>query len=314
MADATPARLGQDNLGGSTDALFLKVFANEVLEAFYTANIMKPLTLNRSIPSGKSATFPVTAKVAASYHTVGSEIVGQTVAMSEKVIVIDDKLIAPVFVGDLDEMKNHFDYRSIYKTAIGQALARVYDQRLLQVTILAARAAATITGGTGNAGGTVITQGALATDGSAIADTLHDAASVLDVNNVPEAGRHVVLLPTQYHLLARTPLVLNSFTGGSGSFRSGQTYEVAGFTVHKSNNVPTTVIASAAGDKNTYDGTFTNTVGAIFHEGAVGTLSLMDLAMQSEYDIRRQGTLMVASMAVGHGILRPESAIELKTA
>ena len=39
----------------------------------------------------------------------------------------------------------------------------------------------------------------------------------------------------------------------------------------------------------------------------------MDLAIESGYDIRRQGTLMVAKMAVGHGILRPESAVELKT-
>ena len=35
--------------------------------------------------------------------------------------------------------------------------------------------------------------------------------------------------------------------------------------------------------------------------------------MESEYDIRRQGSLMVAKMALGHGILRPESAISIKT-
>jgi hypothetical protein len=40
----------------------------------------------------------------------------------------------------------------------------------------------------------------------------------------------------------------------------------------------------------------------------------MDLAMESEYDIRRQGTLMVAKYAMGHGIIRPACAIELKTA
>jgi len=46
---------------------------------------------------------------------------------------------------------------------------------------------------------------------------------------------------------------------------------------------------------------------------AVGTVKLLDLAMESEYDIRRQGTLMVAKYAMGHGILRPECAIELAT-
>ena len=35
--------------------------------------------------------------------------------------------------------------------------------------------------------------------------------------------------------------------------------------------------------------------------------------MESEYDLRRQGSLMVAKMALGHGILRPESATLIKT-
>jgi hypothetical protein len=36
--------------------------------------------------------------------------------------------------------------------------------------------------------------------------------------------------------------------------------------------------------------------------------------MESEYQIWRQGTLMVAKYALGTGILRPEAAVELKTA
>jgi hypothetical protein len=33
-----------------------------------------------------------------------------------------------------------------------------------------------------------------------------------------------------------------------------------------------------------------------------------------EYDIRRQGTLMVSKMAVGHGVLRPECIYEIRKA
>jgi hypothetical protein len=46
---------------------------------------------------------------------------------------------------------------------------------------------------------------------------------------------------------------------------------------------------------------------------AVGTVKLMDLAMEAEYQTRFQGTLMVARYAVGHGILRPECAVEIVT-
>ena len=65
----------------------------------------------------------------------------------------------------------------------------------------------------------------------------------------------------------------------------------------------------AAGDG--YDGDFSNTVGIVAHPSAVGTVKLMDLATEAEYQIERQGTLFIAKYAMGHGVLRPECAIEL---
>ena len=58
----------------------------------------------------------------------------------------------------------------------------------------------------------------------------------------------------------------------------------------------------------------TNYVCLVSHPSAAGTVKLMDLAVESEYDIRRQGTLMVAKYAMGHGVLRPEAAIGIKEA
>jgi hypothetical protein len=40
---------------------------------------------------------------------------------------------------------------------------------------------------------------------------------------------------------------------------------------------------------------------------------LLDLSMESEYDIRRQGTLMLAKFALGHGALRPGCAATVET-
>jgi hypothetical protein len=51
----------------------------------------------------------------------------------------------------------------------------------------------------------------------------------------------------------------------------------------------------------------------VLHRSAVGTVKLIDLGMEMAYDIRRQGTLIVGKYAVGDGILRPESAVEIKT-
>ncbi len=40
MSDATPSRLGQANLTGGTDALFIKVFSGEVMSTFASKTVM----------------------------------------------------------------------------------------------------------------------------------------------------------------------------------------------------------------------------------------------------------------------------------
>ena len=44
---------------------------------------------------------------------------------------------------------------------------------------------------------------------------------------------------------------------------------------------------------------------------AVATAKLMDMSVESEYQINRQGTLMVAKYAMGHNVLRPACAVSL---
>lgn len=55
MANATVARIGQINQDGDVDALFLKVYAGEILAAFERKNVMLERNIVRTISSGKSA-------------------------------------------------------------------------------------------------------------------------------------------------------------------------------------------------------------------------------------------------------------------
>ena len=321
MANANPSRLGQQNGTGSDLALFLKVFGGEVLTAFAEANIMfngsvngTPLHLVRTIQSGKSAQFPATWKAAASYHTPGTEIVGDPIRHNERVINIDSLLIASAFIANIDEAMNHYDVRSIYTTELGYALARVADRNLLQLAVLAARASATITGGYG---GTVLTNAGYGNVADTLAQGLYDAGQALDEKDVPETDRFCVLRPAQYNLLVQSSKAINrdwNAMGPNGAYSEGKVFKVNGITILKSNHLPNTNVTAVSGENNTYSGNFTTTVGVVFHKSAVGTVKLMDLAVESQYDIRRQGTLFVAKYAMGHGILRPEAAVELKTA
>jgi hypothetical protein len=309
MADMTVSRLGQVNQAGDATALFLKVFAGEVLTAFRTATVFAERTMLRTISSGKSASFPATWKATASYHTPGQEINGQSLNHNERVITIDDLLIADIFIAQIDEAMNHFDIRSEYSFQAGDALAQQYDKNLAQLGYLAARAAATVTGG--NGGGSV-TDADADTNGASLATSFFDAVQLLDEKDVPERDRWGYLKPAQYYNLVETDKLLNrDFGGDPGTYSDGTLFRVAGVGIVKTNNLPTTNITTGPA---AYQGDFSNSVSLIQHRSAQGTVRLLDLALESEYLIKHQGTLMVAKYAVGHGILRPESAVEIKTA
>lgn len=55
MANANVSRLGQANTSGDAKALFLKVFAGEVLTAFKESTVTEGRFMERNIASGKSA-------------------------------------------------------------------------------------------------------------------------------------------------------------------------------------------------------------------------------------------------------------------
>jgi len=305
MANATVSRTGQVNSAGDATALFLKVFAGEVLTSFSNANVMMDKHMVRTIANGKSAQFPVIGTATASYHTPGTEITGQSIKGNERVITIDDLLIADVFMANIDEAMAHYDLRSPYANELGIVLANTMDANIQQVMALAARASATVTGGNG---GTQLTNAGYATTGSTIASGIFEAAQVLDEKNVPSQDRKCNLKPAQYYLLAQTTSVLNKDWGGQGSYSEGSVIKVADVEIVKTNQLPSTVVATGP---TAYQGTFTNTSGLVYHPSAVGTVKLLDLAIEDQYDVRRQGSLVVAKYAVGHGILRPECAVEL---
>lgn len=312
MSNATPSRVGQVNGAGDVDALFLKVFAGEVLTAFSEKNVMMDKHMVRTIANGKSAQFPVTGNFSAAYHTPGAEITGTAMNHAERVITIDDLLISHTFIANIDEAKNHYDVRANYSRKLGEALANTADKHLFQVGVLAARSAATVTGGNG---GSRVTDAAMASNSDTLIAGIFEAAQVMDEKDVPEDGRYVFLKPAQYYALAQNTKVLNKDWGGSGVYSDGKVFRIAGMTVVASNHIPTTDITAgvAAGTSARYAVDAQTTVGLCLQTEAIGTVKLLDLAMESEYDIRRQGTLMVAKYAMGHGILRPECAVELAT-
>jgi major capsid protein len=311
MANMTPNRFGQLNQAGDPDALFLKVFAGEVLTAFSETNVAASRSMVRTISSGKSAQFPASWKGSAAYHTPGTQLLGTGVGLNERIIVIDDVLIADRSIAQIDELKTHYDVRSIYSKDIGMALARAFDKNLLQVGLLAARAAATVSGGNG---GSAITDAAYLTTVANLEAGIFSAVQKLDEKDVPANDRYVAVKPQQYYqLVASSSKVIHGDYNPTpnGGYAQGTVFRIAGVEIVKTNNLPQSNIATGPA---AYQGNFTTVAAFVWQKGAMGTVKLLDLAVESGWMMEYQTYLILGKYAVGHGILRPECAVELKTA
>lgn len=309
--DFNPSRFGQVNQAGDPLALFLKMFGGEVLTAFSETNVALGRHMVRSIASGKSASFPASWKGDAAYHTPGKELLGSTLGHNERIISIDDLLVADRAIASIDEAMNHYDVRSIYSRDIGMALARRFDKNVLAVIGLTARASATVTGANG---GSVITDANSKTVAANLEADVFAAIQALDEKDVPENDRYVFLKPQQYYLLVSTSTrVINRDYNPTpnGGYAIGKVRELAGAEIVKTNNLPSTNITTGPG---AYQGNFSTTAALVAQKGAAGTVKLIDLAVEQEYSVRHQSTLLVGKYALGHGILRPECGVEIKTA
>lgn len=321
MADANPNRLGQANGTGGVEVNFLEMFSGEVLAAFEIQNKFAPRVMTKTMQSGKSFQFPATGKTAAVYHTPGAQLLGQDAILQSSIsIPVDKKLLTHEFIADIDEAINHYDSRSIYATEMGRALANAMDKHILIEMALGARASATVTN---EPGGTVVTDGNLnsGTDtdrATAWIDSLYSAAEELDVNNAPDEGRFCALPPKDYYILTKTVQssgfsAINRDYGTTGSFADGTVFKIGGIDLVKTNNLTVTDVTSPAAnslfDEHNINGA--HTAGIVGCQNAVGIVKLMDLSVEKVYQAERQGTLLIASYALGMKYLRPECLVEL---
>lgn len=345
MSNSNPSRVGQDSLAGATDALFLEVFGGEVLTAFETAVKFRDKVRRRVMTEGKSARFPAVYKAVGQYHTPGAEILGQNIAHTEITLTVDDLLIADAFVSEIDELKNHYDVRGPYAAELGRALALIYDRMVSMSLIAAARGGELFTGD--GAGGMVqesdVSGSAdFASSGSDLWEAFGLAVQDLDEKDVPIETMPVYggVLPAQWYLMARSTENIDKDFGGAGNTQDHILRNANGVSIIKSNallfgkdvtayanpaNTDGLVGApvSVAGEKYALPANFPSKyqadlsgaaapVGIVWTEAAAAMLELMGVSVESQWDIRRQGTLMVAKMAAGGGALRNKCAVEIR--
>lgn len=295
--DFTVTSPGQVNASGDERALFLTLGAQEILGAFTRETKFLNRFRYHQLSSGKSYQFPAIGSTTAAYHTAGVTLAGNAIKHNQRTITTDNKLVWHTFLDDLEEMLSFHEVRGEYMKQGGSALANAADQRLLQVACLAARASATITGGNG---GSQVTDANSKTVGADLAADFYAAAQAMDEKDVPSEGRFGAVKPAQYYLLAQTTGLINKdWNGSNGDYSKGAIYRIADIELIKTNSLPTTNISAVTGEKNTYNGDFSNTAAVIAQSGAVGTVSAKSMAFESARMTQNLGDLLVAWYAMG---------------
>lgn len=299
MSNYTASRLGDNaatsGAGTTPKDLFLKVFAGEVLTAFESRNIAMPLHRVRTINSGSSAQFPLTGIASTATLAAGNELSPSAIKHSEKVVNINDLLTSSVFIAKIDEAMNHYDVRSIYSTEIGNALAKAADTAIFEKIAAATDDTGTYAGdlAVNHADVTIAT----GTDGTVVANAIFSALEALDGADVTGEKSVVLDAENYYKLFSGTNSniagVMSKDFGTGGNLNTGAVPLIGGAKVYMSNNLP-------SGSK-----------GLVFTKDAAATVKLLDLGVESEYQVSKQGTLMVARYAMGHDSLRPECAVKL---
>lgn len=323
MANANVSRLGQVNMTGDALSLFYKTFTGEVMTAFDQKTIMLDKHQVRNIESGKSVGFNHMGKARGRYHSPGTEILGQKIPHAETIITIDDLLIADTFIANIDDAMNHYEVRAEYSAELGKALARTFDKQALRAAFASARSANKIAG---MPGGSSITLPAGFTGLStlaraqALAEAIFKAHQTFVEKDVDLEGVFATVSPADYFTLVQNKELLNKDWGGLGSYAMADLPMIAGIPLVTCNHMPNQLDAVDGNGEildrgdiihSKYAGDYSKARALVMTPKAIGSVRLLDVVVESDYDIRRQGDLFVAKTLVGTGTVRPECAQEI---
>lgn len=334
--------------GGDDTDIALAMFWGTVLETFRARTILwnaiegedgvgsasapPPVISGKVISSGKSWEFPIIGDdPTPEEHTPGVELLGQDVALDKDTIVIDKIHVAHYDIAGDHTQLAHFDVLNPFARKLGRSLATQFDQRLMQLGVIAARTAA-LTGfhSGGNRVSRVAASGAVATaypttttGHDNLSSDIADLATAQDEDNVPEEGRYLIVTPYIRQVLtmgASTQFFDKDLSNNNpNSLVQRIIGRIHGFNVlAPTNHLPTTNITTGPSQyrANFTAGTTTGIpvilalCGAEEGSAAVGYVAAGDDKLNPiysfrMYDERRNTTFMKAQMMNGADVLAP---------
>jgi len=305
---------------------FLTVYGGEVVLAYNETSQLKDRLMNRTLASGKSASFPTYAVETAKMHTPGENILGSvtgdnasTATSGEKTIVIDKLIYAAQLIDELDELKAHYDIRGSLAAQSGAALAIQHDAFLLAAMGKDATTTETLA-----AAAAYSATAQFATDAELLT-TIENCATKFDNLAIPATERCLVLRPYEFYQLLNTDAALSRDFNSSGDRRNGQqSFHYLGFEIlsmktqadYGGKNAAAQKAAAGlldfGGVDPTTDHSFDGSLwfATAFHKGAAGTVSLKGITASADRMPEYNATLLNTKMALGVDTIRPDGIIK----
>lgn len=237
-------------------------------------------------------------QIAVADYTRGLAVTSTDLTDQELVLTVDQAKSFSFKIDDLEKRFSHVNFQAIAADNAAYALRDAMDSNILA----AISAGGTVTTGMGTTS-TPIDIGF----GSGEVDPLNQmalAAKELDEANAPEDGRWFVAAPEWYNALSNSSSKLLSvdFNAGQGSIRNGLVASglLRGFSMYKSNNLPTNDLSGAGGSA-------TAPVALFGHMSSTAAASSMN-KVETVRDTGTFSDIVRGLMVWGRKVLRPEVA------
>ena len=239
-------------------------------------------------------------QIAVADYTRGLAVTSTALTDQELVLTVDQAKSFSFKIDDLEKRFSHVNFQAIAADNAAYALRDAMDSNILA----AINAGATVTTGMGTTSAPIDIG-----FGSGEVDPLNQmalAAKELDEANAPEDGRWFVAAPEWYNALSNSSSKLLSvdFNAGQGSIRNGLVASglLRGFSMYKSNNLPTNDLSGA-----TPAGSATAPVALFGHMSSTAAASSMN-KVETVRDTGTFSDIVRGLMVWGRKVLRPEVA------
>jgi hypothetical protein len=292
------------SVSGQTNGFFIpEVYSKKVQIALRKAAVAEAICntdyMGEISSFGDTVNIIKEPQISVNDYTRGLAVTSTNLTDQELVLTIDQAKSFAFKLDDLEKRFSHVNFQAIASDNAAYKLRDAMDANIM--TAISAGAGVTTGMGTTSV---PIDIGF----GSGEVDPLNQmalAAKELDENNVPEEGRWFVAAPEWYNVLSNTAskLLTVDFNAGQGSIRNGLVASglLRGFSMYKSNNLPTNDLTGASPA-----GTATQPEALFGHISAVSAASAMN-KVETVRDTATFSDIVRGLMVWGRKVLRDDS-------